>query len=110
MEDKKMAKDIENIMKEVIKNNKELHGIDNGLSKDISELKKSMKNIESKLSSMDRQLSLVLEILESFTLILDEEEAEKEANESWTPYDNADEAWQDETSTYDDEDNDSEEL
>ena len=104
-----MAKDIENIMKEVIKNNKELHGIDNGLSKDISDLKKSMKNIESKLSSMDRQLSLVLEILESFTLILDEEEEEQEAKESWTPYDNADEAWQDEASTYDDDD-DTEEL
>jgi len=109
MEDKKMAKDIENIMKEVIKNNKELHGIDNGLSKDISELKKGMKNIESKLNSMDRRLSVVLEILESFTLILDEEE-EKEANESWTPYDNDDEAFQDETSNYDDEDNDPEEL
>ena len=109
MEDKKMAKEIENIMKEVIKNNKELHGIDTGLSKDISELKKSMKNIESKLNSMDRQLSLVLEILESFTLILDEEE-EKEQNESWTPYDNDDEAFQDETSNYDDEDNDPEEL
>lgn len=104
-----MAKEIENIMKEVIKNNKELHGIDTGLSKDISELKKSMKNIESKLNSMDRQLSLVLEILESFTLILDEEE-EKEQNESWTPYDNDDEAFQDETSNYDDEDNDPEEL
>ena len=104
-----MTKDIENIMKDVIKNNKELHGIDTGLSKDISELKKGMKNIESKLNSMDRQLSVVLEILESFTLILDEEE-EKESNEGWTPYDNADEAWQDETNTYDDEDNDSEEL
>ena len=109
MEDKKMAKDIENIMKEVIKTNKEIHSIDTTLSKDIVELKKSMKNIESKLSSMDRQLSLVLEILESFTLILDEEE-EKESNEGWTPYDNADEAWQDETSTYDDDDNDPEEL
>ena len=109
MEDKKMAKDIENIMKEVIKNNKELHGIDTSLSKDISDLKKSMKNIESKLNSMDRQLSLVLEILESFTLILDEEE-EKEQNESWSPYDNDDEAFQDETSNYDDEDNDPEEL
>lgn len=104
-----MAKEIENIMKEVIKNNKELHGIDTSLSKDISDLKKSMKNIESKLNSMDRQLSLVLEILESFTLILDEEE-EKEQNESWTPYDNDDEAFQDETSNYDDEDNDPEEL
>ena len=104
-----MAKDIENIMKEVTKTNKEIHSIDTTLSKDIVELKKSMKNIESKLSSMDRQLSLVLEILESFTLILDEEE-EKESNEGWTPYDNADEAWQDETNTYDDEDNDSEEL
>lgn len=104
-----MAKEIENIMKEVIKNNKELHGIDTSLSKDISDLKKSMKNIESKLNSMDRQLSLVLEILESFTLILDEEE-EKEQNESWTPYDNDDEAFQDETGTYDDEDNDPEEL
>ena len=104
-----MTKEIENIMKEVIKNNKEIHGIDTSLSKDISELKKSMKNIESKLNSMDRRLSVVLEILESFTLILDEEE-EKEANESWTPYDNDDEAFQDETSNYDDEDNDPEEL
>jgi len=109
MEDIKMTKEIENIMKEVIKNNKEIHGIDTSLSKDISELKKSMKNIESKLNSMDRRLSVVLEILESFTLILDEEE-EKEANESWTPYDNDDEAFQDETSNYDDEDNDPEEL
>ena len=104
-----MTKEIENIMKEVIKNNKEIHGIDTSLSKDISELKKSMKNIESKLNSMDRRLSVVLEILESFTLILEEEEEEKEANESWTPYDNADEAWQDEASTYDDDD-DTEEL
>ena len=109
MEDIKMTKEIENIMKEVIKNNKELHGIDTGLSKDISELKKSMKNIESKLNSMDRRLSVVLEILESFTLILEEEE-EKEAKESWTPYDNDDEAFQDETGDYDDEDNDPEEL
>lgn len=105
-----MTKEIENIMKEVIKNNKEIHGIDTSLSKDISELKKSMKNIESKLNSMDRRLSVVLEILESFTLILEEEEEEKEANESWTPYDNDDEAFQDETSNYDDEDNDPEEL
>ena len=109
MEDKKMAKDIENIMKEVTKTNKEIHSIDTTVSKDIVELKKSMKNIESKLNSMDRQLSLVLEILESFTLILDEEEAEQEAKENWTPYDNADEAWQDEASTYDDDD-DTEEL
>lgn len=105
-----MTKEIENIMKEVIKNNKEIHGIDTSLSKDISELKKSMKNIESKLNSIDRRLSVVLEILESFTLILDEEE-EKEQNESWTPYDNDDEAFQDETGDYDDdEDNDPEEL
>jgi hypothetical protein len=91
-----MSRDINNIMKEVTKNNKELHSMDNHLTKDINDLKRGFKNIEAKIQKMDGVLQKVYDILEAITIALHEAELEdamieeleeQEEGEDWTPYD-----------------------
>jgi hypothetical protein len=88
-----MSKDIDHIMREVMKNNQEIHNMDKDLSKDIASLQKSVKNIENKLKSMDETLEKLLDILNTITVFIEEaDEGELDLNdgdetEDWTPYD-----------------------
>jgi len=106
-----MSKNIDDIVKEVMKNNKELHTMDNHLTKDISELKRSVKNIEAKIQRMDGVLQKVFDTLEAITIALHEAELEEalmdeleeqEDSEDWTPY-------EDRNFSFDDNDEDEEE-
>lgn len=82
-----MSRDIDSIMKEIIKQNKELHNVDNHLSKDMAELKKSIKNIENKTKSIDEKLAQIIDIINNLTIFIgDEDEVESMENEDWTPY------------------------
>jgi len=90
-----MSKNIDDIVKEVMKSNKELHTMDNHLTKDIGELKRSVKNIEAKIQRMDGVLQKVFDTLEAITIALHEAELEEalmdeldeqEDGEDWTPY------------------------
>jgi hypothetical protein len=89
-----MSKDFENIMKEIIKQNKEIHNVDNHLSKDVLEIKKSIKNIENKYKSIDIKLTQVIEILNSLTIFIASEDELEDydddensiENEEWSPY------------------------
>jgi DNA anti-recombination protein RmuC len=103
-----MSKNIDDIVKEVMKNNKELHTMDNHLTKDISELKRSVKNIEAKIQRMDGIIQKVYDTLEAITIALHDAEIEEammedleeqEESEDWTPY-------EDRNFTFDDDEED----
>jgi hypothetical protein len=90
-----MSKNIDDIVKEVMKSNKEIHNMDTHISKDISELKRNIKSLETKIQRMDGVLQKVYDILEAITIVLHEAELdedmiaemdENEENEDWTPY------------------------
>jgi hypothetical protein len=99
----------DNIIKEVQKNNEEIHRMDNNISQDINELKKSIKYIEIKIKSMDQTLEKLFDILNTITVFIEEsgEEGELDLNEEdgedWTPYDERNFSYSDDD---DDEDDD----
>lgn len=89
-----MSKDIDSIIKEILKQSKEINGMDSHLSKDILALKKTVKDIDNRLKRMDESLQTVLDILKEFTIILGEEEeserpswSNEDESNTWSHYD-----------------------
>jgi len=92
-----MSKEFDQIIKEINKQNKELHNIDNQISKelikDISDLKKSTKVIENKIVLMEKALNQLFELINNITIFIDDAEEIADSNyddedeEDWTPYD-----------------------
>jgi len=90
-----MSKEFNDIIREINKQNKELHSIDNSISKEvvkeISDLKKSVKNIENKIRSMDDTLIKLFDILNTITVFIEDAESmngdDLDDEEDWTPYD-----------------------
>ena len=85
-----MSRDINDVIKEVVKNSKELHTLDKNISKDILELQKSIKTIEQKISKIDKTLEKLFDILNTITVFIeenDESDSELDDEEDWTPYD-----------------------
>ena len=85
-----MSKNFDDIAKNIMKNNKELHNVESIISKEIDNLQKSIKKIELKINSMDQTLIKLFDILNNITIFLEEaEESEPELDdeEDWTPYD-----------------------
>lgn len=82
-----MSKDIDDIYKELLKNTKDISSLDIQVSKEMSDLKKLLK-------SLDKKISLVLEKIEEFEIVLDAadileeqmEEEEDKYNTEWNPY------------------------
>lgn len=103
-----MSKDIDNIAREILKQNKEISDIDSHLSKDITAmskdiiaLKKTVKDIDTRLKRMDESIETVLDILKEFTIILDEESersswSNEDESNSWSPYDVSSEEYEEE--------------
>lgn len=65
--------------------------MDTHISKDITELKRSVKNLELKFKVIDEKLDYIIEMLNTFTIIMsdsDEDISEEylEDNEEWNPY------------------------
>jgi septal ring factor EnvC (AmiA/AmiB activator) len=86
-----MSKNIDDVIKEVLKNNKEIHSMDTHISKDISELKKGIKNIENKIKMIENKIDQTMDLLNTFTMLITEQDDididDEEENEDWTPYD-----------------------
>jgi hypothetical protein len=86
-----MSRDIENITKEVIKANKEIHQMEDKFSKDMNDLKKLIKNL-------DKKVDLVLSKIQEFEIIMDAaelieeqmDEEEDKYNTEWNPYEDDD--------------------
>jgi len=99
-----MSKNIDDVIKEVMKSNKEIHDMDNHLTKDIIEVKRGIKNIENKMKLLENKIDQAIDILNTFTILIsdmgdmdDSDLDDEEENEDWTPYD--------QTEDYEPEDN-----
>ena len=91
-----MSREFDQIIREINKQNKELHSIDSQISKevikDISDVKKSVKNIETKIVLMEKVLNQLFELINNITIFIDDAEdiadgIDDEDEEDWTPYD-----------------------
>ncbi len=91
-----MSKEFDQILREINKQNKDLHNIDvqvsKALVKDICDLKKSVKTIETKIVLMEKVLNQLFEVINNLTIFIDEAEdiansEDLEDEEDWTPYD-----------------------
>lgn len=89
-----MSRDIDDVIKEVMKSNKEIHKVDDKLSKELNGLDRDIQGLKKDIKSLSDKLDDVLEILNTLTIfiedaesILDEDDNEEEyqSNEGWLP-------------------------
>ncbi len=99
-----MSKEFDQILRELNKQNKDLHNIDiqitKVLTKDVGELKKSIKHIENKMILMEKALNQLFEVINNLTIFIDEAEdiansEDLDDEEDWTPYDERNFSYQD---------------
>jgi hypothetical protein len=87
-----MSKDINDILKNVVEQNKSLFRTDDIMSKDIGDIKKIIKTIDIKIKSIDDKLSQIIDIMNSIAVFLvdesdiNEETYDDEDEENWNPY------------------------
>lgn len=103
-----MSRDINDISKEIMKNNKQIHDMDKNISKDIEGIHKEIQNVKKDIKNLSTKIDLALEILNTLTIFIedaehiiedDDNDEEYQSNEGWLPEVNN---WED---NYDDEDN-----
>lgn len=91
-----MSREFDQIIKEINKQNKELHNLDNQISKevvkDIFEIKKNIKTLENKINKIDQTIERVYELLNTITIFIEnadelQDMADDDDEEDWTPYD-----------------------
>jgi seryl-tRNA synthetase len=91
-----MSKEFDQIIKEINKQNKELHNLDNQINKeivkDIFEIKKSIKLLDNKISKIDETIEKVYQLLNTITVFIENAEdindtMDDDDEEDWTPYD-----------------------
>jgi uncharacterized protein YaaN involved in tellurite resistance len=83
-----MSRDFDNIMKKITESNKDIQGLDKDFNKEFSDIKKSIKNLTTKIDNVESKINDILAILNSFTIMLAEEDEEDDSDPNWTPYDN----------------------
>lgn len=104
-----MSRDFDNIIKEVMKSNKDLNKLDDKFSKEINLLDRDIQGLRKEVKGLSSKLDEILEILNTLTIfiedaesIIDEEDHEEEyqSNEGWLPEVNN---WEE---NYDEDEND----
>ena len=106
-----MSKNIDDVIKEVIKTNKDLHKVDVRFSKDLLDMQKDIAGIYREIKTMSAKVDSMIEIISALTIfieeaeyILDDEDGDEyQSNEGWLPEMNN---WEDQ---YEDDDEESEE-
>lgn len=108
-----MSRDFDDIYKKIDQSHKELYKQENELSKDIANIDKNqekmlveIKDIKKQIKGIEIKVDLVLEILNSFTILLAEEEdrTEEYLQEEDNPWkNNQEEDWNSYTEDDDDE-------
>lgn len=107
-----MSRDFDHIIKEISKNNKDIHQIDNKISKDIqsidrdvSSIKKEIALVRSEVDNISNKIDLILEILNNFTLMVMEEEENSDESESFLNEYDSEGDWVPDPDWSDDDDN-----
>lgn len=88
-----MSRDIDDVVKEVIKSNKEIHKVDDKLSREISSIDKDIKILQKEVKSISSKIDLILDLLNTLTVFIEDSEEindhsdneEYESNEGWIP-------------------------
>lgn len=96
-----MSRDFNDISKRIDQSNKDLHKEESELvkalivlNKDQEKSTKDISGIKKQIKDISNKIDLILDILQNFTIMLEEEEEELEDEEyydndsSWTPDDN----------------------
>ena len=83
-----MTKDINHVIQEIAKQDKQLHSIDTSLSKDMSILKKDISDLKKYVKTLEHKIDAVLEIMVEFrdAVEIAQDDAESSENPDWTPY------------------------
>ena len=83
-----MTKDINHVIQEIAKQDKQLHSIDTYLSKDMSILKKDISDLKKYVKTLEHKIDAVLEIMVEFrdAVEMAQDDAESSENPDWTPY------------------------
>ena len=90
-----MSRDFDNIIKEVMKSNKDLNRIDDKFSKEISLLDKDIQSLRKEVKGLSSKMDEILEILNTLTIFIDdaehiiededEDNEDYKSNEGWIP-------------------------
>lgn len=89
-----MSRDFDNIIKEVMKSNKDLNKLDDKFSKEINLLDRDIQGLRKEVKGLSSKLDEILEILNTLTIfiedaesIIDEEDHDDDyqSNEGWLP-------------------------
>jgi hypothetical protein len=87
-----MSRDIDHIIKDVLKKQDDLFKNENLISKDIISLKKDIDNIKKETKAISNKIDLILEILNNFTIMLFDEEQDEyreddiyDSDTTWLP-------------------------
>lgn len=110
-----MSKEFDHIIREIAKQNKELHNLDNQISKevvkDVFEIKKTIKTLENKITKIDFTIGRIYDLLNSITIFIEDAEnmhdENMEEDEDWASYNEENFSYNDNN---DDEDEESEDT
>lgn len=89
-----MSRNIDDVIKEVVKSSKELHKVDDKLSKEIGSIEKEILTLKKDIKGLASKIDEILNILNTLTIfiedaeqIIQDEDAEDDyqSNEGWLP-------------------------
>ena len=89
-----MSRDINDVIKEVMKNNKEMHKVDDKLTKEIGSIHKEIDGLKKDIKIISIKVHEILDLLTTLSIFIEdaenivddiEQEEEYESNEGWLP-------------------------
>jgi uncharacterized coiled-coil DUF342 family protein len=88
-----MSREINDIIKEVVKQTQDLQKSDNKLNSDVSDISKEIQSIKKDIKKVSEKIDNILDLLNTLTIfiedsedILDEDELDStDSNEGWLP-------------------------
>lgn len=84
-----MNKDIDDLFKELQKNQKYLVSMENDILKEIGFVKSFLRNLDRKVSKILEKVEELEVVMEVTEIMMDEEEEVDNYNSEWSPYDDA---------------------
>ncbi len=102
-----MSKDFDDILKQINKSNKDLHSIDNSISKDLTSIKTDISMLKREIKGLNNKIDLILDILNNLSImVLDEEDEDGnlyDSDQTWVPEDEDDLDEEDSWSNHEDD-------
>lgn len=104
-----MPKDIDDIFKELTKQNKEMAALEHSVSKDLEGLSKEISQIHKEQKNIASKIDTVLDILNMLSIFI-EDESDVEEEEDEESYYDSNEGWLPEKTAWDLEEEEDEEA